>query len=209
MEHHHYHQTVTILQQEGHNILAKLDSDEYQEVLKSIKHCILATDLATFDANHKSLCRVLDSGQFSWADKDHRLLVQAIAMTGSDLCASSKPWDVQAETVRVIFEEFYDQGDAERAAGRTPIAMMDRCKPHEQPASQVGFISAICIPCYGLLYRLIPETKPLLDGCLANLQRWKDLAKENPQPKDENPQQPQQHSQIKSADQVAAAKQSG
>lgn len=35
-------------------------------------------------------------------------------MTGSDLSASSKPWDIQVETVKVIFEEFYQQGDAER-----------------------------------------------------------------------------------------------
>ena len=34
MEHHHFNQTVTILQQEGHNILAKLGSDEYKKVKK-------------------------------------------------------------------------------------------------------------------------------------------------------------------------------
>lgn len=57
--------------------------------------------------------------------------------------------------------------------------MMDRTKLHLQPESQVGFISGICIPCYSLLHRLIPETKPLLDGCQSNLERWKKLAKEN------------------------------
>lgn len=30
-------------------------------------------------------------------------------MTGCDLCANMKPWDVQVETVKVIFEEFYEQ----------------------------------------------------------------------------------------------------
>ena len=30
-------------------------------------------------------------------------------MTGSDLCASAKPWDLQLETVAVIYEEFYIQ----------------------------------------------------------------------------------------------------
>jgi len=178
MEHHHFNQTVTILQQEGHNILRKLTNSEYKEVLKNIKHCILATDLATFHSNQKRLLKIVEDGEFSWEVKEHRLLLQAIAMTGSDLGASSKPWDVQAETVKVIFQEFYEQGDAEIAAGRVPIPMMDRRRPEEQPASQVGFISAICIPCYGLLYRLIPETKPLLEGCETNLARWRELAKE-------------------------------
>lgn len=30
-------------------------------------------------------------------------------MTACDLCASTKPWEVQVETVKVIFEEFYEQ----------------------------------------------------------------------------------------------------
>ena len=28
--------------------------------------------------------------------------------------------------VEVIFQEFYEQGDAEKAAGKTPMPMMDR-----------------------------------------------------------------------------------
>jgi len=58
-------------------------------------------------------------------------------MTAADLCASTKPWDAQVETVKVIFEEFYEQGDIEKAAGRVPIPMMDREKQDEQAASQV------------------------------------------------------------------------
>jgi cAMP and cAMP-inhibited cGMP 3',5'-cyclic phosphodiesterase 10 len=58
-------------------------------------------------------------------------------MTAADLCASAKPFEIQLDTVHVIFEEFYDQGDLEKEAGRTPIPMMDRDKAHEQPASQV------------------------------------------------------------------------
>lgn len=86
-------------------------------------------------------------------------------MTACDLVASTKPWDQQIETVRVIFEEFYDQGDEERRQGKAPIAMMDRHKKNEQPASQVGFLRGICIPCYQLLSDVIPATKPLLDNC--------------------------------------------
>ena len=41
---------------------------------------------------------------------------------------------------------------------------------------QVGFLSGICIPCYELLSKLIPGTKPLLDGCKQNLETWKNIA---------------------------------
>ena len=40
---------------------------------------------------------------------DDRLLVQSIAMTGSDLNSSSKPWEIQVRTTKVVYEEFYEQ----------------------------------------------------------------------------------------------------
>ncbi|XP_050714552.1 probable 3',5'-cyclic phosphodiesterase pde-5 isoform X3 [Eriocheir sinensis] len=178
LEHHHFNQTVTILQQEGHNIFGKLTSTEYKQVLGNIKHCILATDLALFFPNKARLTQLVEDNLFDWDNYDHRMLIEAIAMTACDLCASAKPWEMQAETVKVIFEEFYEQGDAEKAAGKNPIPMMDRTKVNEQAESQVGFLSGICIPCYELLHRLIPNTEPLLDGCKNNLQTWKKIAEE-------------------------------
>ncbi|KAK3858174.1 hypothetical protein Pcinc_035615, partial [Petrolisthes cinctipes] len=178
LEHHHFNQTVTILQQEGHNIFGKLTSNEYKQVLGNIKHCILATDLALFFPNKAKLTKLMDENKFDWESMEHRLLIQAIAMTACDLCASAKPWDVQVETVKVIFEEFYEQGDAEKAVGKSPIPMMDRDKVDEQAQSQVGFLSAICIPCYQLLNRVIPNTDQLLEGCKANLDRWMQIVDE-------------------------------
>ncbi|XP_065171962.1 probable 3',5'-cyclic phosphodiesterase pde-5 [Atheta coriaria] len=173
MEHHHFNQTVTILQQDGHNIFHKLSSDQFKQILALIKHCILATDLATFWDTRKSLQALVDSDTFCRENAEHMSLLQAIAMTASDLSASAKPWDVQVKTVDIIFKEFYDQGDAELAAGRTPIPMMDRRRHEEQPASQVEFLHNICTPCYTLLYKLVPETKPLLDMVDENLEKWK------------------------------------
>ncbi|KAL1501286.1 hypothetical protein ABEB36_006635 [Hypothenemus hampei] len=178
MEHHHFNQTVTILQQEGHNIFTKLSSNDYKQVLGYLKHCILATDLAMFFPNKARLMTIVEKGNFSWSSTDHRLLLQAISMTGADLSASAKPWDVQVKTVKVIFEEFYQQGDAEREAGRCPIPMMDRHQQDEQPSSQVGFLNGICLPCYKLLNTLIPDCHPLLDMCENNLKRWQKIDEE-------------------------------
>lgn len=77
------------------------------KVLRNIKHCILATDLALFFPNRAKLAAIVEKDQFTWDNKEHRLLLQAVAMTGSDLCASSKPWDVQAKTVRFEFSKLY------------------------------------------------------------------------------------------------------
>lgn len=49
------------------------------------------------------------------------MLLEAIAMTAADLCASAKPWGIQVETVKVIYEEFYLQGDAEREVNSSSL----------------------------------------------------------------------------------------
>lgn len=138
---------------------------------------------------------MVDNKTFSWSKLEHRLLISAISMTSAgkivqsfltkcflcslflitDLSASAKPWEIQEKTVKVIFEEFYIQGDAEKEAGRKPIPMMDRGRADYQASCQVDFIKGICIPCYKLLNRLIPETEPLLEKCQENLQTWETI----------------------------------
>ena len=64
--------TVVTFVQENHNIFAKLNPDEYRQVLGNIKHCILATDLALFFPNKARLSNILKEGGFSWDLPDHR-----------------------------------------------------------------------------------------------------------------------------------------
>merc|ERR1712080_310385 len=102
MEHHHFNMAINILQQEHHNIFGRLNPEEYRQVLGNMKHCILATDLALFFPNKARLTNICKENQFNWEPPDHRLLVEAMMMTGSDLCASAKPWHLQLDTVAVI-----------------------------------------------------------------------------------------------------------
>lgn len=172
MEHHHFNMTITILQHEGHNIFKHLTSDEYKQVLGDIRHSILATDLALFFGNKDKLKKLTASSEFQWSNPEHRKLCHAIVMTACDLCAVCKPFEIQAKVAEDIFEEFYEQGDEEKAHGRNPIPMMDRAKAHELPANQVSFIVGICMPCYDLLQQHIPNARPMLEGARANLTNW-------------------------------------
>eukprot|EP00112_Aurelia_sp_Birch-Aquarium-sp1_P010606 Seg226.4 transcript_id=Seg226.4/GoldUCD/mRNA.D3Y31 product="putative 3' 5'-cyclic phosphodiesterase pde-5" protein_id=Seg226.4/GoldUCD/D3Y31 len=175
LEHHHFNQTITILQHEGHNIFGHLNSTEYKQVLGFIKDCILATDLATFFGNKARLGEIVSNEGFQVDNQMHRKLLRAVAMTGGDLSACAKPWQIQYETVKVIFQEFYAQGDEEKALGRTPLPMMDRNTADKLPQHQIGFLVGICIPCYDLLFRIMPGCKPLVDGAKKNLSKWKDM----------------------------------
>lgn len=67
-----------------------------------LQHCILATDLALFFPNKAKLNVLVEEEKFSWSILEHRLMVNAMAMTASDLSASAKPWEVQNETGNII-----------------------------------------------------------------------------------------------------------
>ncbi|KAK3090258.1 hypothetical protein FSP39_010459, partial [Pinctada imbricata] len=203
MEHHHFNHTVTILQNDGHNIFKYLSSAEYKQILGDIRHCILATDLALFFGNKSRLQDICSKGEFSWDKMEHRRLVMANSMTACDLCSMYKPWDIQLQLVDVIMEEFWQQGDEEkklgklphpmmdrenapelpetqgdeeRSQGLTPMPMMDRRKKNELPQLEVGFLVGICLPCYELMAMVLPETQPMVDGAVDNLKRWRELA---------------------------------
>ncbi|MFH4979459.1 hypothetical protein AB6A40_006168 [Gnathostoma spinigerum] len=105
--------------------------------------------------------------------------MEAILMTGCDLIAAAKPWEVQQETVKVIVEEFYEQGDDEKRCGREPLAMMDRNKANELPKMQVDFMEGICLPCYKLLASIVPCTKQLEEQCSYNAKKWAELMEES------------------------------
>ncbi|XP_076463269.1 putative 3',5'-cyclic phosphodiesterase pde-5 isoform X2 [Babylonia areolata] len=178
MEHHHFNQTVTILQHEGHNIFKYLNSEEYKKVLSDIRHSILATDLALFFTNHARLKDIVTKTSFTWTAPEHKDLLMGVSMTACDLCAMYKPWQTQLDLVSVIMEEFWQQGDEEKKKGMTPMAMMDREKQNELPQLEVGFILGICLPCYKLLNDIMPETEPMLTGVMDNLKKWQQLADE-------------------------------
>ncbi|CAF1677048.1 unnamed protein product [Adineta ricciae] len=136
-------------------------------MLDEIRHCILATDLALFFDNRPKLERIVDTTDFTWRNREHLQRMMALSMTAADLSSAFKQWDVQRSN-----------GDEEKRQGLQPQSLMDRSLAHELPKNQVNFIKSICLPCYSLMARILPETTPMLNGAKSNLQRWQELADE-------------------------------
>ena len=76
MENHHFSMGVAILQQEANNIFDNLNYEEYNEVLQTMKACILATDLALFFPNKSRLTDVTETDSFDWSNSEHRLVTR-------------------------------------------------------------------------------------------------------------------------------------
>ncbi|XP_022540924.1 cAMP and cAMP-inhibited cGMP 3',5'-cyclic phosphodiesterase 10A isoform X3 [Astyanax mexicanus] len=177
MEQHHFSQTVSILQLEGHNIFSNLTSSEYEQVLEIIRKAIIATDLALYFGNRKQIAELLSTGALDLNNHAHRDRVIGLMMTACDLCSVTKLWPVTRLTANDIYAEFWSEGDEMKKIGMQPIPMMDRDKKDEVPQGQVGFYNAVAIPCYTTLVELFPPSAPLLSACRENLGQWEKIVR--------------------------------
>ncbi|CAL8257880.1 unnamed protein product [Lota lota] len=177
MEQHHFSQTVSILQLEGHNIFSNLTSSEYEQVLEIIRKAIIATDLALYFGNRQQLAEMLTIRGLDLNNHTHRDRVIGLMMTACDLCSVTKLWPITRLTANDIYAEFWAEGDEMKKIGLQPIPMMDRDKKDEIPQGQVGFYNAVAVPCYTTLSELFPPSGPLLRACKENLTQWEKIAR--------------------------------
>lgn len=127
----------------GNQILGSLSSEEYERVVVLVERAILATDLALYFKHRDEFFKLVDTSSSSpspsasdgslqqhaaasptgsisslsslWESERARLLLQSMLMTACDVSSSSKPWEVQKRVVDLVFSEFFEQGDLERA----------------------------------------------------------------------------------------------
>lgn len=177
MEYHHFNHFMTISTVEENNIFKSLDRSQYHDFIELTKGTILATDLALYFKHKGTFAKIVQEESPDWNIPRNRELLRSMMITGCDLSAITKPWEVQRMVAEKIASEFFMQGDLERAQyGHAPMAMMDRSKRDELPKMQVQFIDSVCMGVYESLEKANPLFRPLLDGCLSNRRNWSNLS---------------------------------
>ncbi|XP_071829696.1 dual 3',5'-cyclic-AMP and -GMP phosphodiesterase 11-like isoform X4 [Apostichopus japonicus] len=177
MEHHHFDQCIMIINSKGNEIFMNLSPEEYSAMIRFLEHAILATDLAIYFKSRGEFFKLVNEGEKDWNDDEHKELLRGMMMTACDVSAIAKPWEVQKKVAELVFGEFFEQGDLERATlNRVPEDMMNREKHYLLPKMQVGFTDAICLPVYESLAKTETLLKPLLGMCRNNREHWQELS---------------------------------
>mmetsp|Transcript_4136 Transcript_4136/g.9164 ORF Transcript_4136/g.9164 Transcript_4136/m.9164 type:complete len:541 (+) Transcript_4136:45-1667(+) len=95
-------------------------------------------------------------------------------------CDISNPAKVQPLAVawaHRVSEEFWAQGDQEKALG-LPVSLLCERSGASIPKSQIGFIQFVIQPYYSQICRVFPELQMASDFLDANLEFWKSRAAE-------------------------------
>lgn len=173
LENHHF--TVAKLIIEQCSLFRHIRKDIYNQLIGEIRQCILATDLSLYFQSRTELVKIADSKAFSFKNPDHRRLIKSLLMTACDLSGQSKPIQIAMKVTNCVYEEFFQQGDAEKRMGYTPLSTMDRDKETTILDNQVQFLNVVVLPCVEIVARIFSSLHPLLEDTRDTLERWKDL----------------------------------
>ncbi|XP_055937013.1 cGMP-dependent 3',5'-cyclic phosphodiesterase-like isoform X1 [Argiope bruennichi] len=173
MERHHFAQAMAILNTDGCNILENLSRKEYTQCLDCMRDVILATDLA----HHLRIVEDIETMSREGYDVDnqsHHQLLLCLLITCCDLSDQTKDWKSSKKIAELIYNEFFSQGDLEKAMGVHPSEMMDREKACI-PELQIGFIKNIVHPAYKVLTTIFPEVIETLTAVETNRVFWERM----------------------------------
>lgn len=180
-ENHHVSSAFRVLCRPKCNFLAILTPSEWRHLRSLVIELVLSTDMAISGRILKSFSGAFglgDKGEPASQDaptssKDAMLLLQ-MAIKCADLGHLALHWDVHRQWVGRLEEEFFAQGDQERARDIPISFLMDRSKP-ECSKTQTGFLQFVALPMFRSLVAVVPDSQPVLDTVMVNYKIWEEL----------------------------------
>lgn len=104
-------------------------------------------------------------------DDTERLVSLQMALKLSDLGHLSAPLHLHLRWVHALQEEFFRQGDSEKACSILVSPLFDRDKPGVTK-SQVGFLEVVVLPCLKQFVDVFEGCEPLLSAARLNHSHW-------------------------------------
>eukprot|EP00899_Mesostigma_viride_P003309 jgi/Mesvir1/1297/Mv03762-RA.2 len=179
LENFHVAEAFFLMAEPHLNFLDALSADDYKYVRHVVIELVLASDLKRHFAlleSFKKRSKDKDS-PLSKSSESDRLLLMQIALKVADIGHSAKKLDIHKKWTAAITEEFYLQGDKEKAAGFQVSAFMDRDN-NNLAKSQLGFFSFIACPLFEAWVAAFPNSRFIFDEVVANTKYWEQLQRD-------------------------------
>jgi len=186
LENHHLAVAFKLLQDPNCDILANLSAKQRTTCRKMVIDMVLATDMSkhmSLLADLKTMVetkKVAGSGVLLLDNYNDRIQVLQNMAHCSDLSNPTKPLHMYKMWVDRLMEEFFQQGDKERAAGLDISPMCDRQNATIEK-SQVGFIEYIVHPLWETWAELVyPDSQHTLETLEENKDWYQSMIPASP-----------------------------
>lgn len=174
MERHHCSVAIQIISQDKSNIFHALPESDLISMWHWIIQLILATDMALHFKLVKNANDIMDQGPINLSNESHRLMTMTLIIKVADISNVSRPFEIADKWCDVLCEEFWRQGDMEKARGFDYTSPNNDRSNSNKPQNQIGFYKFVCIPLYSAIARVLPELAENAEAVEENLQIWKE-----------------------------------
>eukprot|EP00403_Amphidinium_massartii_P021589 CAMPEP_0178393656 /NCGR_PEP_ID=MMETSP0689_2-20121128/12299_1 /TAXON_ID=160604 /ORGANISM="Amphidinium massartii, Strain CS-259" /LENGTH=966 /DNA_ID=CAMNT_0020014253 /DNA_START=68 /DNA_END=2965 /DNA_ORIENTATION=- len=193
LENMHCAKLFQVLKNADTDILSSVERDVYKEIRKGIINAILHTDVVKHNDMVKELLILyeLHSELFDANDTSDEVVVEVLTqhtalmcnmlLHGADVGNPMKPWDLCQQYAYLCLDEFFNQGDMEKAAG-IPVQMLNDRDKVSRPQSQVGFVEFVIAPLVEVMVNVFPTLDHLADHLGSNIQSWVQVWQEEANP---------------------------
>ncbi|KAJ3370551.1 hypothetical protein HDU91_006140 [Kappamyces sp. JEL0680] len=176
LEHFHASSVAEIFVQNEFDMLAALTPDQKKYIREMAVTMIMATDMAFHFEWLSKFKSKATTNSINFENANDKKLVLNIAMKCSDINNLTKPLQTSRIWTQLIIEEFFKQGDQEKARGLPVSMFMDRNNT-DIPKCQMGFIDYIVLPLYEAWSQyLVGELDSHIDNLKNNRIFWKSQA---------------------------------
>ena len=158
----------------GFNIFEHLDQEDWTLSRKIIIEMVLATDMAKhFEILGRFRTRAVILSDLDLDKFDDKLLIFSTALKAADIGHSAKYTDLHQKWSRLVMEEFFKQGDLEKAKS-LPVSMYCDRKNTNIGKSQAGFLRNICLPLYEVWVKFLntEQVDRTLSQLNQNIEFW-------------------------------------
>eukprot|EP00899_Mesostigma_viride_P000715 jgi/Mesvir1/10644/Mv13740-RA.1 len=175
LENYHVAEAFLLLSNADLNFLEGLPRSDFNYVRNVVIEMVLGSDLKRhFEILEQFNKRIKDKDKPLSKSRDmDRLLLLQMALKVADIGHSAKKLAIHKVWTHAITQEFYLQGDKEKAAGFKVSPFMDR--EHDDLAkSQLGFFSFIAHPLVDSWVLAFPEARHIMEEMSSNIQYWEN-----------------------------------
>lgn len=141
------------MQDDACNWLGDLTRAQRASIRKIVCDVVLSTDMAGHFGNLKAFNAICDSSGTDITKRESTTAAIELIVHASDISNVSKPRFLSLRWTDAVLEEFFAQGDREKAAGRNITPLCDR-NTVSKAGSQVGFVDFVVAPTFEALNKI-------------------------------------------------------
>lgn len=182
------------------NIFENISEEEYRIVRRRMIESILATDMANHSKHLTQLKSKLDalnilegvnieqlvSSENVNKQYESQQIVMNMIIHAADVSNPGKPLKIYNTWVKLVFAEFFNQGDLERTS-KLPISLLCDRESTNISKSQLGFINFIVKPTFDCIINLLPQVSVYMDNMRSNCKYYEELIKSEEEKKNTHP----------------------